>query len=97
MKLTYHNVSEFCIRYEVEESFIDTLFEYELITIRIEHEKKYIRSDELTQLEKMVRLYKELGVNPEGIQIIQHLLHKIERHQLELQQLRNKLNRYEDF
>jgi chaperone modulatory protein CbpM len=97
MKFTYHNVSEFCLRHEVEESFIDALFEYELITIEVENEQKYIRSDELTQLEKMVRLYRELGVNAEGIQVIQQLLHKIERHQHELQRLRNKLSRFEDF
>lgn len=98
MKLAYYiNIKEFCLRHEIEEAFIDALREYELITIEIEDEQKYIRRDELSELERMVRLYRELGVNPEGIQIIQQLLHKIERYQQELQRLRNKLSRFEDF
>lgn len=97
MKLAYRiTVKEFCSSHEVEESFIDTLFEYELISMQVEEKEKYLQNDELSELEKMVRLYKELGVNPEGIQIIQHLLYKIENHQKELQQLRNKLSRFED-
>ncbi|WP_340202035.1 chaperone modulator CbpM [Ascidiimonas sp. W6] len=98
MKLAYHiKVKEFCLKHEVEESFIDTLLEYELITVKIAHEEKYVSHEELSQLERMVRMYRELGVNPEGIQIIQQLLNKIERHQHELQKLRNRLSRFEDF
>ncbi|XLS30665.1 chaperone modulator CbpM [Flavobacteriaceae bacterium M23B6Z8] len=99
MELAYYiNIEEFCLRHEIEETFIDALRDYELIKIEVhQDQQKYIHREELSELERMVRLYRELGVNPEGIQIIQQLLQKIERHQRELQRLRNKLSRFEDF
>lgn len=68
--IQYHGIS----RNEVRE-----WVEYEFFEIVEEESNEYIREDELTKIERIIRLYRDLGVNSPGIDIILRLREKLER------------------
>ena len=88
-------VDQFCIHHEIETSFVFTLQEYGLIEIIFQEDHKYLRQEELREVEKMIRLHYELGINMEGIDVVANLLKQIEALKLELQISQNKLRLYE--
>ena len=88
-------LNEFCASHQVEVSFIRSLEEYGLIETIIVNETLCVPGNELSKLEQMIRLHRELNINPEGIDVINNLLQHIESMQNEMTKLRNKLNFYE--
>jgi hypothetical protein len=80
---------DFCIYHNIEYSFITSLEDSGLITVRSVEQSSYIPGEELQKLEKFVRLHYDLDINIEGIETISHLLEKIEQMQKEILQLRN--------
>ncbi|MEZ4811607.1 MAG: chaperone modulator CbpM [Allomuricauda sp.] len=93
----YIAIKTFCQHHGVEESFIYTLHEFELLQIESKHDEPMLYMEELPILEKMVRLNKELDINPEGIQAVYQLLQQVEGLQKEITILRRKLDRLDDF
>ena len=84
-----------CVHYEVEHSFFSHLSEAGLIEITIVENTKYIHSDMLSDVEKMMRLHHDLELNIEGIDVVFHLLQKIDRLNTELVAANNRLSLYE--
>lgn len=68
--IQYHGIS----RHEITE-----WVEYEFFEIVEEEGSEYIREDELDKIERIIRLYRDLGVNSPGIDIILRLREKLER------------------
>ncbi len=89
-------VNEFCIHYNIELSFIDSLKESGLIDIKNVEEEIVIPLSQLNQLEKIARLYYEMDINLEGIETITYLLKRMNAMQQEIVQLSNKLSVYEN-
>lgn len=87
---------EFCARHNIEVSFIHSLEETGLIEIKTIEQTGFIPVNQLQQLEKMVRLYYELGINLEGIDAITHLLERITGLQDQVTHLKNKLRLFEN-
>ena len=88
-------INTFCIHHEVDIAFVHSLQRFGLIeTITIE-ETIFIQEEKVSELEKLVRLYQELGINLEGIDVISHLLERVKLMQEELISLRNRLGLYE--
>ncbi len=96
MNTYYITIKDFCSSHEIEESFVFTLSEYDLVTVEIQEQEHYIHQEELPKLEKMVRLHQDLGINLEGLEAIHHLLEKVEQMQSEVNLLKNKLRKWED-
>ena len=86
---------EFCTYHDIEISFISSLHETGLIEIVKIEESEYFAESQLQQLEKIVRLYYDLGINLEGIETITHLLSHINEMQDEIILLQNRLRLYE--
>lgn len=86
---------ELCVRYNVEQSFIRSLFESGLIEIVTIEQQEYVPFDMVSEFEKMHRLHFELEINLEGLEAIKHLLEQVKKLQTENLQLRNRLNLYE--
>jgi hypothetical protein len=76
-------------------SFIDALHDYELVEITITDSEHYLKTNQLNDVEKMMRLHYDLDINLEGIDAIYNLLKQVEDLQNEVVRLRNKLNFYE--
>lgn len=87
--------NDFCASHHIEISFISSLHETGLIEIITIEETGYILASQLQQLEKFVRLRKELDINPEGIDSITHLLQRLNNLQDEITALKNRLRIYE--
>lgn len=94
-KTTYIQIKEFCAHHDIEVSFVRQLQEYEIVHIVVTDNEMMIPENELSKLEKMVRLYHDLQINPEGLQAIHHLLEKVDHLQHKLSSMRRKLNRLE--
>lgn len=87
----------FCMHYEIEESFVYTLNEYGIFQVKTKKQQPYLRHKDLPLLEKMIRLHKDLDINPEGIQAVYQLMKQVEELQLQVQQLKSKLNAFNTF
>src|SRR5258708_36420434 len=85
----------FCVNYNVELTFINSLHQSGLIEIEIVNEAPFIYIDELPKLEKIIRLYYDLEINVQGIETIIHLLERIENAQNEISLLKNRLSLFE--
>ena len=85
-----------CSYYNIEISFVDALNTMGLIKIEIIEQNQFIHQDQIGDLEKMIRLYKELNVNLEGIDVVFNLLEKERELRDELNALKNRLRLYEE-
>lgn len=90
------SADEFCVHYNIEKSFIYSLKESGLLEIIIIEEKVFVPAHELSQLEKLVRLYYEMDINLEGIETITYLLKRMNEMQQQIMHLKNKLSKYEN-
>ena len=84
-----------CSHYNIEISFVDALNQMGLIRIEIIEQSQFIHQDQISDLEKIIRLHNELNLNLEGIDIVFNLLEKERELQHELTILKNKLRLYE--
>ena len=82
---------QLCIHHNVEVTFIQSLEEYGLIELTILEEQKFLPASQISELEKMIRLHYDLDVNLEGIDVIHHLLKKLEDAQEEIYRLKSKM------
>ena len=92
----YISLNDLCEHYGVSIEFIYALQETELIEVSNIDQSTYIHHDIISDLEKILRLHDELGVNIEGIDTIFNLLQKIDSLQNELKEVKNRLRIYED-
>jgi len=86
---------ECCVHYNIEFSFIEALEQHGLISITTVDEQAYLSSEELGSLEKYIQFHYNLDVNMEGLEVISHLLERINNMHRETLQLKNRLSVYE--
>ena len=67
-----------------------------LIKIEIIEQNQFIHQDQISDLEKIIRLHNELNVNLEGIDVVFNLLEKERELRNELIVLKNRLRLYEN-
>lgn len=82
---------EFCMHYQVEYAFIYSLHESGLVQVSGPETEPVFDEEELPNVERMVRMHEDLGINIEGIEAIVPLLNRIEKMQDEMNDLRNRL------
>ncbi len=87
-------VKQFCANYDVPLSFINSLSNFELIDVIEIENIKYLKIDDINKVEKMMRLHYDLGVNFEGLDIINRLTSQINLLQEEVNELNNLLDFY---
>jgi|WetSurSiteA1Bulk_404760.scaffolds.fasta_scaffold04823_3 hypothetical protein len=87
---------EFCECHHIEISFIDSIKKTGIIELATVEDTTYIRESQLHDLEKIVRLYNDLDINPEGIDVVINLLRRMEDMQIEITLLKNRLRLYEE-
>jgi hypothetical protein len=82
--------------YEVEITFFGELHEFGLIEIATVEQDQFLHQDDLGRLEKVIRLHRDLSMNLEGIDVVMHLLARIEELQSELHRAHRRLRFYGD-
>jgi hypothetical protein len=96
MKADLIIITEYTKYSDIEPQFIDLLEEYGLIETIQEDNQRCIHHDHLLQIERFARMYYELSINIEGIDVINHLQQQIEILRRERRNLRNRLCLLED-
>ncbi|WP_347925578.1 chaperone modulator CbpM [Pontimicrobium sp. SW4] len=91
------SIQQFCKYYNVPKTFINALHEYELVEIIVANDENYLKTAQLNEVEKMMRLHYDLDINLEGIDAIYNLLKQVETLQDEIVTLKNRLDFYENF
>ena len=91
----YILVKQYCERTRIPDAFINALNDYDLIRCKRIETEVYILDEEIPEIERFNRLHRDLGINLEGIDALNHMLEKIQRMDRELSQLRNRLRVYE--
>ena len=69
--------------YQIEISFFDELEENGLVKTEISDNVRYLMFDDLPEFERLTNWHYDLGVNVPGLEVIRHLMQKIERLQHE--------------
>lgn len=88
-------IKTICINYGIDNSLVEELNEFGLIHIEFIENDRFIHQDQISDLEKMIRLRNELNLNLEGIDVVFNLLQKEKELKEELTMLRNRLKLYE--
>ncbi|WP_373494429.1 chaperone modulator CbpM [Aquiflexum sp.] len=88
-------ITTFCQYHGIERSLIFSFQELGLIEIIEDDPEPYLEEETLGQLERMVRIYKDFDLNPQGIEVVIDLLEKVERLQEDNQELKRRLRRWE--
>ncbi len=89
------SVTDFCTSHDISQTLVVKLKSYGLVEIVEENNVQYIPEEELPKVEKVVRLYFDLDINLEGIEVITQLLNRMETMQQEMTRLKNRLRLYE--
>lgn len=87
-------IETICTHYEIEVSFVDALSNLGLIEIHTIEQTRCISEENISELERMIRIHQDLEVNPEGIDVIFNLLSKVDELKSELAATQNQLRRY---
>lgn len=90
------SANEFCNHYQIEESFLHTIYELGLINLRTFDNELYISWDDFSLLKTIVNLHFNLQINPQGIDAIFNLLNKIKEQQSEIVSLKTRLSLFEE-
>lgn len=88
-------VEVFCTHYEVEISFISSLQEFGLVNVTTIQDVQYINEEQVSDIERIMRLYNDLDLNLEGIDVVFNLLGQLRDLQQEVRVLKNRLSLYE--
>ena len=91
----YIPVDFFCTQHGVDISFINGLQDFGLLEIIKVNETDCIPINQLAEAERLVRLYGDLEINLEGIDVVINLLSRINEMRTEVQLLRTRLCLYE--
>ena len=90
------SVNDICTIHRLETSFMQSVQATGLIEIVTIEEEQYIFEDDLKELESIVRLYNDMDVNLEGVEVIHRLLQRINTMHNEIITLKNRLDFYEE-
>ena len=89
-------INTLCVHYNIEITFFSNLIEYNLIEIITVEKAQYIHQNNIRNLEKILRIHDELGINMEGIDVVFNMLSKINALENELNTVKNRLGLYEN-
>lgn len=77
--------------YNIEITFFDELVDYGLLSIHIEDDISYLMYEDLPDLEKFVNWHYDLEINLPGMEVIHHMLKKLDALKRRNRELMNKL------
>jgi len=88
-------VRDFCVYHNVEITFVETLAANDLIETRTIEQTLYVEPAQLTQLERFLRLHRDLNIHTDDLDVVSDLLDRVEDLQSQVVTLQNQLRFYE--
>ena len=92
----YITIREFAEFHNVNKNVLEEFAQDGIIEIHVVKQEPCILTDELDKYERIIRLYRDLGVNKEGIEIIMEMREKLDRLQNEVQYLKRQMEKYNE-
>ena len=89
-------IEQLCVNYKVEMSLFYELQDFDIIEILSIEDSQFIHEENVSLVEKVVRMQNDLNINLEGVDAVLNLLDKINDLQAELNVVKNRLRLYED-
>lgn len=86
-------IDQCCVYYNIEVSFLQQLNDHGLIELDRSGEAVFISYEQLPELEKYMHFHYELDINMEGMEVIKHLLTRMQDLQQEMKRLQNEAGR----
>lgn len=84
-------VTEYCVKYDIEPSFINSLEESGIIILTNIDQERFIQIEQLPEMDRYIHFHYDLQINIEGIDAIRHLLGKVNAMQDEIRLLKMQL------
>lgn len=84
-------IADYCDKCHIDPSFIDILEDWDLIDTQMSDGRRCLSFSQLPDVERYSRMYYDLDINMEGIDVIHHLLQRMDGMQREIDRLRNRL------
>jgi hypothetical protein len=94
--MKYIAVEEFCSHHGVEVMLIREFADFGLIRLTVQENQEFVSAEEVSRLERMLRLFQDLEVNKEGIDIILQMREELKQLRQEAAQLRYRLRQLEE-
>lgn len=91
----YILLEQYCEHTTINNSFIQALIEFDMITHKQQQNDFYILEDDISEIERMFRLHDDLGVNVEGLGVINEMMSRMQQLESEMEDLRKRLRLYE--
>ena len=88
-------VRDFCVYHRIDVTFVYALERHGLIDFVMIEQAPYVQPDQLTRLEKLVRLHQDLSIIPDDLDVVENLLDQVENLQTQINQLQSRLRFYE--
>jgi hypothetical protein len=88
-------IQEYSVTYNIEQEFLISLEDCGIVVFNLEGEQRYIREEQLDELERYIHFHYDLNINIEGIDAIRHLLQKVHQLDAQVRQLKSRLNLHE--
>jgi DNA-binding transcriptional MerR regulator len=93
--MKYIAVEEFCNLHGVEVKLIREFADFGLVSLHIEDNREFLPLKAITRLERTLRLFRELEVNKEGIEVILHMRQQLKKLRRQQVQLNSRLQQME--
>jgi hypothetical protein len=87
-------VKTFCLQHDIPADFILELHQHEIIQLVVEKRNRFIPVKQLQELERIIRIYRDLQLDIHGIQAVLHLVNRLQEKDAEITALRNQLTFY---
>ncbi len=88
-------IEEFSNLQGVEITLVREFIDFGLIPVHIQQEAECLVEEDISRVQRLIRLYQDLGVNKEGIEIILSMREQILELSKEVEMLRYKAQRLE--
>lgn len=89
-------LNHFCQLHEVALTFIEELDTLGIIEIIHLDDQRFLKLEEISVVERCIRLHCDLNINAEGIITVGHLIDTVGELNDELRRLKSRLSVYED-
>lgn len=94
MKPTLIAIDDICLHHHIELKFIQSLEHFGLIQTTVVKQNVWLDSDEVSKLERFIRLSHDLDINLEGLHAVANLLEQVHNMQKEITSLKNEISYY---
>ena len=93
--MKYIAIEEFCNYHGIEVTLVQEFADFGLVQVHVQDNQQFVPDTDIAELERMLRLSRDLGVNKEGIEIILNMRQELKRLRRQKQKLNYRLQQLE--